>query len=153
MKSIADLLREHEFFKDLDPAHIDIVAGCGRNRTIKGGDYLLREGTPANEFFAIRRGKVALGIHVPNRGEVVIETLDDGDVAGWSWLFPPYLTHFDARAVIETHVVAFDGVCLRMKCEADPALGFALMKRFATVMILRMQATRLQLVDMYGTPR
>ena len=30
---------------------------------------------------------------------------------------------------------------------------YALMKRFAAVMVVRMQATRLQLLDMYGTPR
>jgi len=153
MKRIEDLLSEHPFFRDLGPAHRALIASCGTNRTIKAGDYLLREGDPANEFFAIRSGKVAVGVHVPNRGEAIIETLDAGDVAGWSWLFPPYKAHFDTRAVVAAHVIAFDGACLRKKCEADPALGYALMKRFAGMMIVRMQATRLQLLDMYGKPR
>ncbi|HQR40278.1 MAG TPA: cyclic nucleotide-binding domain-containing protein [Blastocatellia bacterium] len=153
MKRIDDLLVEHEFFKDFVPEHRELIAGCGRNRTIKAGDYLLREGDPANEFFAIRKGQVALGIHVPNKGEAIIETLHEGDVAGWSWLFEPFVTHFDARAVVTTNVIAFDGACLRRKCEEDPRLGFALMKHFARVMIVRMQATRLQLLDVYGTPR
>ena len=121
--------------------------------TFKAGDYLLREGDPANEFFAIRAGKVAVGVHVPNRGERDLRPSTRATWLGWSWLFPPYSRHFDARAVIAAHVVAFDGACLRTKCEADPALGYALMKRFAGVMIVRMQATRLQLLDMYGKPR
>jgi CRP/FNR family transcriptional regulator, cyclic AMP receptor protein len=153
MKHIEDLMAEHKFFSDLEPAHRSVVAGCGSNKTIKAGDYLLREGDPANEFFAIRSGKVSIGIYVPNRGETVVETLGPGDVAGWSWLFPPYTTHFDTLATDTTHVIAFDGSCLRKKCDADPALGYALMKRFAVLVIVRMQATRLQLLDMYGTPQ
>ena len=46
--------------------------------------------------------------------------------------------------------LAFDGACLRGKCEADPGLGYALMQRFAPVMIERLQATRLRLLDLYG---
>jgi hypothetical protein len=90
---------------------------------------------------------------VPHLGDAVIETLDAGDVVGWSWLFPPYRTHFDARAIVATHTIAFDGACLRTKCESDPAFGYKLIKRFAAVMMDRMQATRLQLLDMYGNWR
>jgi hypothetical protein len=46
--------------------------------------------------------------------------------------------------------VAFDGACLRGKCEQDHDLGYELMKRFAANMVDRLQATRLQLLDVYG---
>lgn len=153
MKHIADLVAEHPIFADLDDADRQLIAGCGRNVTFKPGELLTREGAAANEFFAIRKGKVAIGTHVPHLGDAVIETLDAGDVVGWSWLFPPYRTHFDARAIEPTHTIAFDGACLRTKCEADPAFGYKLIKRFAAVMMDRMQATRLQLLDMYGNWR
>jgi CRP-like cAMP-binding protein len=153
MKTIADLLVAHPLFGDLDKAHRDLVAGCGRNRTFEDGTLLMKEGDSANEFFAIRKGKVAICLHVPERGEVVIETLDAGDVVGWSWLFPPHVSRFDARAVGDTHVIAFDGACLRTKSDADPALGYALMKRFAKVMTDRLQATQVQLLDVYGLVR
>ncbi|MFN0149368.1 MAG: cyclic nucleotide-binding domain-containing protein [bacterium] len=150
MKHIADLLAEHPFFADLEAAHRDVIAGCGRNVTFKPGEPLTREGAAANEFFAIRRGKVSIGIHVPQIGDTVIETLGDSDIVGWSWLFPPYRTHFDAYAIVATQAVAFDGACLRTKFENDPVLGYQLFKRFAAVMMDRMQAARLQLLDMYG---
>ncbi len=82
----------------------------------------------------------------------MIATLGEGAVVGWSWLFPPYRWSFDARALELTRTVAFDGACLRGKCEADTTLGYELMQRFAAVMLDRLQATRLQLLDVYGQP-
>ena len=90
---------------------------------------------------------------VPARGAVVIETIEAGEVVGWSWLFPPYQWHFDARAVSLVRATSFDGVCLREKCEQDPAFGYDLMSRFTQVLIERLQWTRLRLLDVYGDGR
>ena len=92
---------------------------------------LFREGAPAERFYLIREGAVALEVDAPGRGPLVIETLHEGDVAGWSWLFEPYRWQFDARATVPIATVAFDGACLRGKCEADHELGYQLMRRFA----------------------
>ena len=97
-----------------------------------------------------RRGRVALEVAAPGARAMIIETLEEGDVVGWSWLFPPHRWSFDARAVGPVRAVAFDGACLRGKCEDDKALGYELMRRFAGVMLDRLQATRLQLLDVYG---
>jgi hypothetical protein len=83
---------------------------------------------------------------------MVISTLGDGEVAGWSWLVPPYRWMFDARATSSVSAVAFDGACLRGKCEQDPVLGYALMQRVAQVMYERLQDARIRLLDMYGEP-
>jgi hypothetical protein len=76
--------------------------------------------------------------------------LGEGEILGWSWLIPPYNWHFDARAVELTRAIALDGKCLRNKCEQDHDLGYELLKRFAHIMEQRLQATRLQLLDVYG---
>ncbi len=78
------------------------------------------------------------------------QTVAEGDVLGWSWLFPPYRWVFDAQALELTRALVFDGTCLRGKCEDDHNLGYELMKRFAHVVVQRLQATRLQLLDVYG---
>ena len=93
---------------------------------------------------------MALETTVPGRGAVVVETLHDGDVLGWSWLVPPYRTAFDARALGTTARDRLDGACLRGKCEADPALGYDLLKLLAAVFAERLQDTRLRLLDLYG---
>jgi len=150
MQTIDELLEGIDVFRGLGDDHLDLIAGCALNRVFADGDALLTENEQANTFFALRHGTVALETYVPERGAVVIETLHGGDVLGWSWLFPPHRTMFDARARGVVRALAFDGVCLREKCEQDPQLGYVLMKRFAEVMVERLQATRLRLLDVYG---
>lgn len=150
MKSIADLIAEVPTFVGLSDQHRELVGGCGQNVVFKRGDHVFREGDPANAFYAIRNGAVALELGAPST--LMIETLHAGDVLGWSWLFPPYRIRYDARAMEEVHAIAFDGACLREKCEADHDLGYELMKRFAQIITTRLQATRLRLLDVYGTP-
>ena len=106
---------------------------------------LFREGEPADVFYVVRRGRVALELYVPARGPMTVETVEAGEVVGWSWLFPPYRWHFDARAVAPVRAIAVDGACLRGKCEDDPALGYELMQRFSAVLLDRLNATRLRL--------
>ncbi len=151
MKTVADLLAEIPIFVGLSDQHREVVGGCGRNVVINRGDYIFREGDPANAFYAIRSGSVALELATP--GTLVIETLHVGDVIGWSWLFPPYRVRYDARAMEDVHSIAFDGACLRGKCDADHDLGYELMRRFAEIVTTRLQATRLRLLDVYGAPR
>lgn len=149
-RTIRDLLGDHEFFAGMAAEYLDLLAGCGRNEVFPAGTVLAHEGDPADRFHVLRTGRVAVGIHIPQREPLVIATLGPGDVLGWSWLFPPYAWRFDAEATSETHAIGLDGVCLREKCEADPALGYALMRRFARVLVGRLESTRLQLVDVYG---
>jgi CRP-like cAMP-binding protein len=150
MQRIDELLEEIDVFRGLGDEALDLIAGCAVNRAFADGDRLLSENEQANTLFALRHGTVALETYVPQRGGVTIETLHGGDVLGWSWLFPPYRTMFDARALGVVRAIAFDGACLREKCERDPQLGYMLMQRFAQVMVERLQATRLRLLDVYG---
>jgi CRP/FNR family transcriptional regulator, cyclic AMP receptor protein len=137
-------------FSGLEPEQLELIAGCGQTRGFEAGEYLFRANEPANEFFVIRRGRIALEVFVPGRGQVIVGTHGPGELVGWSWLFPPYRWQFDGRASEATRAIAFDGACLRGKCDADHALGYELMQRFALKMLERLQATRLQLLDVYG---
>jgi CRP-like cAMP-binding protein len=150
VRTIDALLREVPAFTGMSADHIELIAGCAVNRVFEDGEHLLREGEHANSFFVIREGSVALEIFVPQGGALLIETLHDQDLVGWSWLVPPYRTQFDVRANGTTHTIAFDGACLRGKCEQDPVLGYDLLRRFAPVIVERLQATRLRLIDVYG---
>jgi CRP/FNR family transcriptional regulator, cyclic AMP receptor protein len=149
-RSLDELLADVPVLQSLDADEIALVAGCGKNTHFAAGDLLFRDGAPADVFFVIRHGSVALELHVPARGTVTIETLEAGELLGWSWLFPPYRWHFDARALADVRATEFDAACLRGKCDADPVLGYRLMGRFAQVIIERLQATRLRLLDVYG---
>jgi CRP/FNR family cyclic AMP-dependent transcriptional regulator len=149
-RPLESLLVDVPFFEGLAQSEIELLAGCAKNVRFTAGEQLFREGDPADSFFVVRHGAVALETFVLGRGAVMIETVEAGEVIGWSWLFAPYRWHFDARALGVVRATAFDGTCLRQKCEADPVLGYALMARFAQVLIERLQWTRLRLLDVYG---
>ena len=150
MKTLDAELAQSPVFRGLTAAQLELIAGCGQNTGFEAGDYLFREGGQADTFYLLRQGRVQLEIFAPGRGAVTIQTVDEGDVVGWSWLFPPYRWHFDARALDSVRAVAFDGACLRGKCDDDHSLGYELLRRFSPVMLERLQATRMQLLDVYG---
>jgi CRP-like cAMP-binding protein len=150
MRTIDTLIAESPVFAGLTDEQLELIAGCGRNVTFDTGERLFREGDPADTFFLVRHGIVALDTYVPNRGALTVDSIGPGELAGWSWLLPPYRWHFTGRAVEPVRAVQFDGVCLRGKCEEDPVLGYDLAMRFARMLVERLQATRFQLMDVYG---
>ncbi|MGB9663789.1 MAG: cyclic nucleotide-binding domain-containing protein [Ignavibacteria bacterium] len=150
MESLEKILIQHPFVEGLPSEHINLILGCAKNAVFEPGKYLFKENEEANSFYIIRSGKVALEIYSPEAGSIIIQTLGEGDIIGWSWMVPPYQWRFDARAVELTRVIELDGTCLRNKCEIDPKLGYEIMKRLANVFEQRINAMRLQLLDLYG---
>jgi CRP/FNR family transcriptional regulator, cyclic AMP receptor protein len=150
MHTLDELLADAPVFGGLGPDALTLIAGCAQNVGFDEDTLLFREGEAADTFYVVRRGRVALELHTPERGGIVIETIGPGEVVGWSWLFAPYRWHFDARAAGPVRAIAFDGACLRGKCDDDKELGYELMKRFGQVMIDRLQHARVRLLDVYG---
>jgi CRP/FNR family transcriptional regulator, cyclic AMP receptor protein len=150
VQTIAELTAESHDFGGLDSRYLELIAGCGSTVRFRAGERLFRSGDAAERFYLVRHGTVALELYAAGHHPLTIQTLHDGEIAGFSWLFEPYQWMFDARAVADTSAIAFDAVCLRGKCEADHELGYQLMRRFAGIALSRLQATRLQLQDVYG---
>jgi CRP/FNR family transcriptional regulator, cyclic AMP receptor protein len=151
IENFEKILAAHPFFEGIEKTHLETIVGCAANVTFEAGDFIFRDGAAADRFYVLRHGKVGVEVFVPGSGAVRVETLQDGEVLGWSWLFPPYKAHFDARALTFVRALSLDGACLRDKCEKDPAFGYDLMKRFAPILIQRLDATRMQLLDLYGS--
>jgi CRP/FNR family cyclic AMP-dependent transcriptional regulator len=150
MEGLERIICEHPFFAGLSRDFCALVCGCARNARFEAGQYLFREGEPADAFHLIRHGRVALTVADPGRGPVAFQTLGEGEIVGVSWLIPPYRWSYDARALTLVRTIAMDAACLRRKCEADHDLGYEMMKRLMAVLIRRLQATRLQILDVYG---
>jgi CRP-like cAMP-binding protein len=153
METLERILAEHPFFKGLEEPYLQLLVGCASNVRFNAGEVVFREGEEANRFYLIRQGKVAVEMFAPSRGPIILQTLGEGEVLGWSWLVAPYRWRFDGRAVELTRAIALDGECLRGKCEEDHDLGYELMKRVSLVMEKLVQATRMQLADVYGGSR
>lgn len=152
-QDLSKLLKQHPFFDDMDKKSRKLLVGCAKNELYHDGDYMHREGENADKFYIIRAGTIAVELHVPGRDPMVIETLHDGEVMGWSWIVAPYKWAFDARAIGVTRVISLDAVCLRAKLDKDHALAYALFRRFVPIMGERLGAARMRLIDLYGEPR
>jgi CRP-like cAMP-binding protein len=146
MSELHETIRRFAFFDGMQPAHLAVLSAGAGEAEFKAGDVLFREGEPANRFYLIQSGKIALEAHDLAYGTVPIQTLGPGEVVGWSWLFPPFVWHLQARALAPTEVVILDGAHLLVTAERDRDFGFELMKRVAQVVIHRLQATRKQLL-------
>jgi CRP/FNR family transcriptional regulator, cyclic AMP receptor protein len=151
MEGLERIVKEHPFFAGVEEAFCTLVCGCAKNVRFEAGQYLFHEGDPAEWFYLLRHGRVALQLTAPGRGAVTFQTVGEGEIVGVSWLIPPYRWSYDAKAIELTRAIAIDATCLRQKCEADHDLGYEMMKRFMPILIQRLQATRLQILDVYGT--
>ncbi|MCP5426487.1 MAG: cyclic nucleotide-binding domain-containing protein [Gammaproteobacteria bacterium] len=141
------LIKEHPFFRDMDAAACETIAGCAANERFNIGDYVFREGGAADKFYLIRQGTIALEIHVPGKDSIIVDTLETGAILGWAWLVPPYRWTYDARAITLCRMVSLDAHCLRGKYETDHTLAKELFKRFIPVMAKRLEATRQRMIE------
>jgi len=146
MKTLAETITSHPFFASMKPEHLVLLADCASEKQYAAHEVLFREGEPANQFYLIQNGRIALEAHEPGDGTALVQTLGPGEVLGWSWLFPPFSWHLQARAVEPTEVVVWSGAHLLVTAERNPEFGYELMKRVAQMVIHRLQATRKQLL-------
>ena len=150
--SLEGIVTQHHFFAGLEQQFAGLVSGCARNVRFDAGSYVFRKGEPANEFYLIREGSVALQIAGQGGKPITFQTVGSDEVVGLSWLIPPYRWSFDAKATTRIRAIGIHATCLRDKCEADHDLGYELMKRFMPVLIGRLDAARLQALDVYSVP-
>ncbi|MFA4984394.1 MAG: cyclic nucleotide-binding domain-containing protein [Candidatus Omnitrophota bacterium] len=151
MQTLEPILKGHSFFKGLPSKYLDFIIGCTSHVVFKPGEVILKEAEAADKFYLIRSGNVAIYIEQPR--EITIQTIHEGDILGWSWLIPPHRYRFSAKAVESVRALALNGKCLREKCEKNPDLGYEFLKRLVNVFAQRLEATRLQLLDIYGTDK
>jgi CRP-like cAMP-binding protein len=152
IEGLERIVREHRFFAGLDESFCDLMCGCAKNVRFEAGAYLVKEGEPADQFYLLRHGRVALEVTAPGRGALTFQTVGEGEIVGVSWLIPPYRWTHNARAIEPVVAIAMDAKCLRDKLEADHDLGYEMMKRFVPALVERLHATRLQILDVYGSP-
>jgi len=148
VENLSEILRQHPFLADLAEEHMALILGCATNAHFPEGSVLISEGNIADKFYLLRSGRVTLEMDMPPRGSLRIQTVGPGEVLGWSWLISPYRWHFTGRAVADVRAIALDGECLRGKCQLNHDFGYEILDRFVRVMEDRLQATRLQMLDL-----
>jgi CRP/FNR family transcriptional regulator, cyclic AMP receptor protein len=147
----------HSFLHGMPAGYVAVLARACRVTVVPAAHQFFAEGDPANQFWLISTGHVALELHSPGRGRLIIETLGQGDLLGLSWLVPPFQWQFGGRAVQETMTFELNAALVRAACEHDPGgLGYQLLQRVMSAASSRLQAARIRMLDLYaasGTDR
>ncbi|MFE2865989.1 cyclic nucleotide-binding domain-containing protein [Embleya sp. NPDC059259] len=142
----------HGFLGALGEGPRDRLIAIARDASFPDATRVFEENGPADRFWVVRSGLVALDIHVPGRRDAVVETLGPDELLGWSWLFQPYRWHLGASSRGAVLAYEFDAGEVRAMCDEDPTFGVAVNHCVAQVIARRLKATRMRLLDLYGRP-
>ena len=151
-KEILESVHSHPFLKQFQPQQVDRLAELAQEARFDRDQIIFRQGDASSFFYLIVSGKVALEVTAIGR-TLRVQTVSDGEPLGWSSILPSEGKHFQARALGAVRALAWDGARLREACDQECSLGYALMKRLLAVVAERLQATRMQILNMYSTPR
>jgi CRP-like cAMP-binding protein len=139
-------IKNHPFLSGMAGKHVDLIVQGAKQTEYGSNDILISEGEPANQFFLIESGLVALETTAPGKGAALIQTIGAGEPVGWSWLFPPFISHFRARALQPTQAIILNGGHLLVLCEENHVLGYDVMRRITQIVISRMEAASKKLL-------
>src|SRR5690606_19574596 len=128
---IKSILFEHTFLKEMKKEHISAIADYATEISYKPDEYIFKEKNDAVCFYLILNGSVNLEIYSPEKGLIQIETIGDGEILGWSWLYPPCRWRFDARAITDVQALVFDGKKIKELVENNYEMGYRIHKLFA----------------------
>jgi len=146
-QSTIEYLSAHEFFSGFSDDVLKFLSECSRSRENKKGQILFRQGENADKFYVIRNGRISIQMPAIMGPNLEIQTLGKDQVLGWSWLISPYRWSFQAKAEEDSELLQFDGDAILARCEQDPKLGYALLKKFAGLMSKRLDAARQKMMD------
>lgn len=149
--TMADVLKAQPFAEGMKETHIRKLAEMAMEVQFARDQIIFRQGDQSGLFYVILSGKVALEASAPGR-IIRVLTIGVGAELGWSAFLGDSGKHFQARTLEPVRAVAFDGARLRQACEQDPAFGYQFLQKLLRVVAGRLQATRMQMLDVYAPP-
>ena len=146
-QSTTEYLSAHEFFSEFSDDVLKFLCECSSTREIKKEQILFRQGEHADKFYVVRNGRISLQMPAIMGPTLEIQTLGKDQVLGWSWLISPYKWNFQTKAEEDSELLQFDGAAILIRCEQEPKFGYELLKKFAGLMSVRLNAARQKMMD------
>jgi CRP-like cAMP-binding protein len=140
-------LKGHPFLSNCTSSFLNHLEEFATEKTFGPGEMILKEGDYSDRFYLICEGRVLVEHSDGRHPAIVVQELGPGDTLGWSWILPPYVWHFNARALESCEVVELNAASLLVRAEEDPEFGYELMKRVSLQLLQRLQAVRRRLTE------
>ena len=80
------LLSELPFFRDFNRESLRLLSASAMHVRLEPGVEIFREGEPADRFYVLRSGRIAIETRGPDGQPMVVQVLGAGELVGWSWL-------------------------------------------------------------------
>jgi len=126
------------------------LLAISRPMAFGAGGHVLEEGADTGFLGVVQRGRIALRLRIPERGErITFATIEPGELLGWSALVPPYRATAEAVATEATDVLAFDAIALRTLLHDDSELAAELLPIVLEAVAHRLGTGWHQLVDTF----
>ena len=139
-------LRGAPIFAELGDDEAARLLQVARPRQCRQGDCLFLLGDAADRFYVVVSGRVELTFPLSFGGtvrDIQVESKTPGSALGWSALVKPYRFTLSARAAEASALAAFARQDLLRVFEAEPRIGYVVMRHVAEVVgrrLLQMQA-------------
>ena len=146
-QSTTEYLSAHEFFSEFSDDILKFLCECSSTREIKKGQILFLQGEHADRFYVIRKGRISLQMPAIMGPTLEIQSVDEGQILGWSWLISPYQWNFQTKAEEDSELLQFDGTAILARCEQEPKFGYELLKKFAALMSVGLNAARQKMME------
>ncbi len=138
------------FLARLSPATREAMLSLAQSFHYGTGETIFREGDPARMLYLMKTGTVALEIQIPSKGRQTILTVGPGEPFSWSALVEPQIQTASARAVEKTEMLGIKSEAMADLFSKQPRVGFEVYRALAVVITKRLEATRLQLLDVFA---
>lgn len=144
-----EFLKTLAFLAPATDEELRLLIPVARIDSYSAGKTLFREGEQISQVFIVTAGVVSLEINGPDHRPRRFQTAGPGELLGWSPVLGTGAMTASARALTDVKVVAIDARALLDVCDKNPQFGFQFMRRVAIALAARLNATRLQLLDIY----
>src|SRR5207244_11878951 len=82
-------LTAHPFLTGMSPHHVEVLATSAAVKQFQKDEVIFRAGQPANGFYLIESGSVAIEGSVFEQSPISTDSVSAVEPLGWSWLCPP----------------------------------------------------------------
>jgi len=144
-------LRRCELFEPLSDAQIEELASCGRRRALVAGETLLSENAEADELFVVEHGLLQVKLAVSGGRVVSSAEAGPGQLVGWSALAAPHAYFAEVVALTDGVVLALSAADVEEVLLREPAAGYAMMKRIAGLISMRLRDLKEEFVELLST--
>jgi len=141
-----DALRRCELFRGFSGELINELAARATERFCDPGEAICEIDTPARNLYVVGSGRVGLVLPLPDGHEINVRDVGTGEVFGWMALVEPRRYSGTARCAHESALVELPARELEAIFLQNPARGYSVMQRVATLVAAWLRDTQSELI-------